>query len=484
MPVELTLEAVQDAVRTAAQAGAEAAVRAMNQVDPNARPGAGGQPGPAGVHPAYRADAPAFIRQRYAPPSIGKAMLGGAAGNFPTALRFEADMVQAAAELWGYRKAENADAGEPGFGPMKIADLQGRESGDASGVRWRGDTIVLPRSRDEMVEVLLAMGERAKAQEIAARTDSAIRAMSEGTGSAGGYLVPTQYAQDKFAYALVSTTAVRQVPGIDVMPVVSNVVALPRESAVAGASQAAEAGALTAADATLGQQTITVKKQYGYRLYSNELLNDATPAWMEFLGRTLVRDVALQQDAQFLFGTGSGAQIQGLIGYSGITSGPSLGTNGRTPSFDDFYDAVYNLRAVNAEPDFVIAHPRVLNSLQKIKDADGNYLASNIGGAGAPALFGTGLQGAPAKYTLLGSIPGFFSSQISIAQTVGSSSDCTTVILGASNQVLILERQGIEVAYSEHVGFANDQSAARAIGRAAIAILQPTAVETITGVRP
>ena len=61
---------------------------------------------------------------------------------------------------------------------------------------------------------------------------------------------------------------------------------------------------------------------------------------------------------------------------------------------------------------------------------------------------------------------------------------CTTAILGASNQVLILERSGIEVAYSEHVYFTTDESAVRAIGRAAVAVLQPTAVETITGIRP
>ena len=85
---------------------------------------------------------------------------------------------------------------------------------------------------------------------------------------------------------------------------------------------------------------------------------------------------------------------------------------------------------------------------------------------------------------LLGSIPLWFSSQLLITNTVGTSTDCTTAIIGNSGNVLILERSGIEIAYSEHIYFTTDESAVRAIGRAAVAILQPSAVESITGIRP
>jgi HK97 family phage major capsid protein len=230
-------------------------------------------------------------------------------------------------------------------------------------------------------------------------------------------------------------------------------------------------------------QSITVRKQYGYRRYSNELLADADPAWMEFLANTLVRDVALQQDLQYLEGTNAAPQIQGLVGYTGLTTGASTGANGASPDFDLFYDTQYKLRLVNAEPDFIIAHPRVLNSLAKIKDADGNYMLSNRTGVNTPAAFGTGLPGASPKGIVI-EIPMWFSSQINIARTVGGSTDCTTVIMGKADQVLILDRQGIEVSFSEHLFFDYDDTVARAIARSAIAVLQPTAVATITGVRP
>jgi HK97 family phage major capsid protein len=455
-PEMLTLTAEQ--LQSMVAGAVTEAIKAVNTPDPEQRP------------PAATKEAPAVLRRSYGPPRLGVAMKALGRGSFRQSESFERDVSQTAAELWGYKgQVEEDDPNDPVVG----------EFGAAKSFR----SIIWPKSRAEMAEVLYAMGEKAHAEQFE-RLDAAIKAMGEGTGSAGGFMVPTQYAQDRFAYALVSQTAIRQIPGIESMPVTSNVIGLPRESVAAGGSQANEAGVLTVQDATLAQQTITVRKQYGYRRYSSELLADATPAWNEFLANTLVRDVALQQDSQFLQGSGSAPQIQGLIGYSGITAGPSLGANGASPTFDHLFDAVYNLRAANAEPDFVIAHPRVLNSLSKIKDTTNNYLLSNAGGYGVPTLMSTGLKDAAApKAVLLGFLPVWFSSQLSITLTVGTSTDCTTVILGNRANVLLLERSGIEVAYSDHVYFNSDESAARAIGRAAIAILQPAAVETITGVR-
>jgi HK97 family phage major capsid protein len=453
------LEITMDGLEKVVTSSVEAALKAVNTPKDEDRPASGAAPG-SNVN-----------LKRYGPPRLGTAMKG-LFGGWRQSQAFERDLAQAAGELFGY-------AGTKDDGDDPFID----EVGAAKSQR----SIVWPKSRSEFVDVLWAMGEKSSAKDLD-QVDKAIKAMSEGSNSvtygntAGSQLVPVQYAQDKFAYALTSTIALRQVPGVEVMPVVSNIVAFPRESTAAGASQQTEAGSLTAQDATFGSQTITVKKQYGYRQYSNELLSDAIPAWNEFLANTLVRDVALQQDIQYLEGSSSGAQIQGIVGYSGLTTGASTGTNGASPNFDHFLDTIYLLRAANAEPDFVIAHPRVLNSLAKIKDSTGNYLLSNSNGYNAPAVLSTGLPQAGPKAVVAG-LPVWFSSQINIARTVGTSTDCTTVIVGQSRQVLILERQGIELAYSEHVAFANDQSAVRAIGRSAIVILQPTGVATITGVR-
>ena len=450
-PAMFTADQVSDLVKTAVTEG----IKAANTVNPSDRPAA----------------AVSNVNlKKYGLPRMGVAMKAMYDGGFRQSQEFERDFHQATKELFGYSKPDKDDS-----------DPLIESAGAAKNAR----SLFWAKTRGEMIDVLDAMGEKASAKSID-RIDGAIKAMAEGSGSAGGYLVPTQYLQDRFEYALVSTIALRQVPGVEVLPVTSNVVAMPRESTAAGASEAAEAGTLTAQDATLSQQSITVKKQYGFRRYSNELLADANPAWMEFLARTLVRDVALEQDKEYLQGSGSGTHITGLINYSSLTTGPNLGTNGRSPTFDDIIGPAgvqYLLRAANSEPNFIISHPRVLASFQSIKDSTGNYLMVNQNGYNVPGTFGTGLAGAPPKAFLAGALGMWFSSQLSIAQTAGSSTDCTTAIVGDASKVVILERSGIEVAFSEHLYFNSDETAARAIGRSAVAVTQPAAVALITGIR-
>jgi len=444
---------------------ADSAVRALNTVDAAARPG--------GV-----VEVPAYNRQRYGLPRLGTAMRATYGGGFRKSQEFERDFSEAARSVFGYDKAGND--GDDEKDPFL-------ESSGGKSTR----SLIWPKTREEMIEVLDAMGEKPAAREATylARIESGVRAMSEASVGAGGALVPTQYMQDKFQYALVSMTAVRR-SGVESMPAASNIVVMPRESVPAGGSVAAEAGTLTPQDATLAQQTITIKKQYGYRLYSNELLADATPAWNEFLANTLVRDVALKQDQQFLEGVGTGNEITGLINYAGVTAGPAMGANGGTPTIDNVIDSTYLLRGVNVEPDIAYGAPRTMQTLSKIKDTTNNYILWAAGGYNAPRLYNGQIAGqfggaaTGPNAVLLGQIDFFFSNQMLTTRTVGTSADTTDLVITNRANLLIIERQGIEVAYSEHVAFNSDQTAARAIGRAAIVALQPTAVEVWVGIRP
>ena len=201
--------------------------------------------------------------------------------------------------------------------------------------------------------------------------------------------------------------------------------------------------------------------------------------------------MALFQDAQYLEGAGTGSFITGFSTYGSTTTGPvpgtAGGTNGGTIVLDNILDAVYNLRAVNVEPQqgsgFFIMHPRTLNTLTKIKDTTGNYIVSSFQGVNTPVYFGGQLPGSNGPKAMLLGVPVYLTSQIGIANTVGTSTDCSNIYVGDASKVIILERQGIELAFSDQVGFANDQSAWRAIGRSAVAVTQPTALEVIKGVR-
>ena len=428
-----------DAVKVIVSEAVKEAVKAVNTVAEEDRP-------------AATKEAPAVhVRERF--PRLGRALKAAYTGSWAGA-EVERDVAAATKEAF--------DLGQPE---------------DPNGFHWL-------QNANEATDVFEHMGEKdaAKWQKDIA---PAVKVMSESGsyaltgGTSGGILDVPFFAQNLFAYALSPRVALRRVPGVRVMPVPSSNIRLPRESTRAGGSTAAEAGSLSVQDATLAQQSIDIEKQYAYRRFSNELLDDADPSFMEFLANTVVRDLSIVQDVQYLRGDGSTPNIQGLIGYSGLTTGPSFGDNGRSPTHDDILEGAYLLEdADSGIVDFMISHPRFVHTLRSEKDAEGRYVVNPFG---VPTALG--LNSADAVLTAE-AIPVFKTTDLLRTITVGTSTDCETVIMGNSSEIVILERKGIELAVSKEIYFATDQTAVRAIGRSAVAILQPAAVMTIVGVRP
>lgn len=390
------------------------------------------------------------IVRRERTPHIGHALKSLVSGNWDKT-GFERDISAASRDLWQIKDQE------------------------PNSIHWW-------RDRGEAIDVLDHMNDRSATKHLE-RLDRAYKAMDESGsyaltgGTAGGILVPPEFRQDMFADALVANVAVRRA-GVTVVPVTSNNIRLPREATAAGASQQSEAGQLSPTDAVFAQQSLTIEKQYGYRLFSNELMADAEPPFMAWIARTVARDLAIQQDIQFLRGTGSTPQITGITAFSNTTTGPSLGTNGRTPTWDDILDADYLLQDANSQGTAFIAHPRVIHSLRKSKAGDGKYLVD------PNALSGAAMGANGRDVTLLGYLPAYTTTNLLRTQSVGSSNDCTTAIMFDRDQMAIFERQGIELAVSRDIKFDYDQTAVRAIARSVIATLQPASVLLITGIRP
>lgn len=324
----------------------------------------------------------------------------------------------------------------------------------------------------------------------------AVRAAGEATIGAGGALVPPQYLQDQFTLSLQGPVAFRNAPGMDVIPVVSNSIFFPRETVMPTSAAYAEAGTIAASDPTFGQQNIIIKKQAALNQFSNELLADATPAYEQYLARSLSRSLALFQDAQYLEGTGVGAAVVGLGSYAGLTAGYAAAANGDSYSAataaDKLIDLVFAARAAGVEPNAWIMHPRTMQSLSKVKDSSGRYILESVGGVfGAPVMvpnagaLATGATYAPPAWrAMLLGLPVLFSNQIPINETQGTSVNASHLYLGDFNFARVLERSAIELAVSEHILFTTDQTAVRASSRTAPVLTQPAAFIKQSGIIP
>jgi HK97 family phage major capsid protein len=215
-------------------------------------------------------------------------------------------------------------------------------------------------------------------------------------------------------------------PEVQIVPVSSNIVELPRESTAAAAAAVAEAGTISPNDPTLSLQEFALKKQARLQLFSNELLSDSNPAIDRVVMGMLARDVALLQDSQYLEGSGSGANVTGLADLLGPDDLELGGRDERLHAGRRRLGeaAVRHLQGERPNPTAFVMHPRTLQNIALLKDAQGRYIFTDVSVWGGPQLLVPSATGSPTRVRrsadLLG-YPVYLSTQISITRTQGSS---------------------------------------------------------------
>lgn len=299
------------------------------------------------------------------------------------------------------------------------------------------------------------------------------KALGEGTDSAGGYLVPVEHS-NRLIEMLRSRTAVRAA-GATVIPMGSDTLQIPSQTGGATAYWVAENAQITASDQTWGQVQLQAKKLAALTKLSAELFEDSDPQVEALVMADLARVLALEEDLKYLRGDGAGNTPTGLESISGVNvDSTTLGANGAAPTFDNLVNMLYNLDADNvpAEGRAWIVHPRTVNSLRKVKDSQNKYLWADPGAPGDPP-------------TLWG-YPVFTSTSVPINETKGTSSDCSTIYLGAWPEFVIGQRKALELRASDAAGnaFEYDQVFIRAIMRVDCNVRHAGSFEALKGVRP
>lgn len=315
-----------------------------------------------------------------------------------------------------------------------------------------------------------------------------VKAMAEGVPSAGGVLVPQEVAADILTLVRGRSAVMSLGPRIEPVRKVKAITSITK-GAVAG--WVGENEPAQASQPELDQEILLAPKELTALLAaSNRLVRDAaeSPNLDQVLREELAEVMALSADHGYLFGKGSEHQPLGITKAAGLTTAPNLGANGGTPTFDNLKDLVANVRMANGRfqrPGWAF-NPRTINTLEKIKDTTGRYLAD----AGLLTFDKTGGTG-----TLL-EMPFVTTTEIPVNTKTGTNEDTSVIIFGSDWQeawVGVEEALTINISkeamYKDQEGnwqssFTNRQTLWLAESVTDIALRRPQWFSVMGGVRP
>src|SRR6266545_1282246 len=279
--------------------------------------------------------------------------------------------------------------------------------------------------------------------------DAQQRALSEGTLTAGGHLVPTPLAARVIDLARNAMQVVRA--GAVTVPMTSNTLKVPRLTGEGTPGWHAENAAITAADMTFDAVTFDAQTLTRLVVLSIELFEDADPSADDVIARSFAAQIALEVDRAALRGSGTAPEPRGVLNTSGITT-TTHGANGAVIANYDFWlDAVGAVRNANFEPNAHIQAPRSSTSLAKLKEATTNaYLTP------------------PASM-----LPMLNTKQVPINLTVGTSTDCSELYTAQWNQLMLGIRTRLRILPLRERFIDNGQYGFLAWLRADVQLAQP-----------
>ena len=279
------------------------------------------------------------------------------------------------------------------------------------------------------------------------KTYGSFKALGEQSGTTGGYLVPEEY-ENRLMMMAQDAAVVR--PLATVLPVASNRGSIPAlnhttaptagkgYSAFAGgvvAQWSPEAGTLDSTDPAFELIEYNVNKLQGYTYVSRELMSDSAFSIEQLLNVLFSRAIAAKEDYAFLRGTGAGEPL-------GVLAAPctiAVTTNAdNTWALVDAMNMLAQFQPVSAGNSSItwVLHRGL------IPDFTANFDVTT-----------GGVDWVQPREGLPGSLLGYpmrFSEHMPAPNT-------DDALLADFSAYLIFDNQGLEIAYSEHARFTNDQ---------------------------
>lgn len=228
----------------------------------------------------------------------------------------------------------------------------------------------------------------------------------------------------------------------------------------------AEAELIIAGDPAFATLTATPRKIAHRVEASNEIIDDSDPSIVEVLTGHLAQLLALKLDSALLAGNPAtnADSIRGLRNVAGIQTVASSANGDALANYDKFVQAVGLLAAANVPGPFVaIGHPRTATALALLRTATGSNEA-----LARP-------QGIPEMLT---------TTQLSTAETKGTSSNASSAYVFAPAQLVVVRRQDASIELDRSRLFSTDQSELRGKLRADLLCPNPQAIVRIDGIIP
>lgn len=194
-------------------------------------------------------------------------------------------------------------------------------------------------------------------------------ALSIGTDSEGGYLVPDEYEkklveslQDEVFFRNLATV-IRTSSGDRKIPIVTS---------KGEAAWIDEEGQFPESDDSFGQTSIGAYKLATMIKVSDELLNDSVFNIEQYISKEFGRRIGAKEEEAFFVGDGQGKPI----GLFNTTGGAETGVTAATVSitFDDVMDLYYSLRAPYRNKASWLLNDSTVKAIRKLKDGNGNYI--------------------------------------------------------------------------------------------------------------
>jgi HK97 family phage major capsid protein len=372
---------------------------------------------------------------------------------------------------------EKAEAFEAKRRQIAEMQLQQREQvAPVGGIKSKGDVRVHHRlgpvkafkgpdaTRDAYdcgmwLRAIVARGNRQVDEEaearVATRGWSINATATEGSSTAGGYLVPAPMSNaiiDVRALAGVSRQLCR------IMPMTSETLNVPRKTAGTTVYYPGEAAATTASDQTWGQIALSVKKRAILSKISQELRDDSIIAIVDDLVSQMGLDFAIKEDSELIDGDGTstyGGEVgllaaigsaglytpangAGLSVWSGFTLTEFANTMAKLPSR-------YQARG----PVWVCSSEFYWGVMWRLLAAAGGNTVMHVEGGPSAA-------------------PAFMGKRVYLTDHMPQATATSTVsaLYGSfSDAVMIGDRGGVSIKQSEHLNFDQDVLAVLATTR-------------------